>query len=280
MTSAQKLIVVVALVVCIGAALHQARQASRLAQEVRRLRADQQPLANQVAALQKERDEVAARLAQAQRDLARAQTNTSELLRLRGQVAVLRQQLQSAGGKPRSAQPSAPGPVEAPPELATRTLQTQVIIPAGHTLALGGMASAHGKQTITFVTTTVEAGNGEKAQVLIQSKLIEAPEEAWQQVGLGGILGGANAEPQTGLLTAAETQKLIQKLTEMPGVDVLSAPAVTTQDGRAAAIAVGNQPPPGATNAPGINLDLVPNLTPDGQSVNLGLTLKLTTKTQ
>jgi len=101
MTTLQKSVIAVALAAAVGTGVYQARQASRLRNECQVLHQQQAPLNEQLQQLQRERDEAKEELAAVQAQLARTRSgqNTGEVLRLRGQVGVLRQQLASADAK-------------------------------------------------------------------------------------------------------------------------------------------------------------------------------------
>jgi len=106
MTTLQKTIIGATIVAAVGAGLYQTRQSSRLAQENESLKHQQAPLAEQMQQLQRERDEASNGLVAARQELARVQPaqNTSEVLKLRGQVGSLQNQLHSS-----KAQDSTPG---------------------------------------------------------------------------------------------------------------------------------------------------------------------------
>ncbi len=85
MTTLQKAIIGTMLVVAVGTGIYQARQ-------VQKLRKQQAPLAEQIRQLQGERDEGARQLATLRDDNERLNRNTVELLKLRGEVGILRRQ--------------------------------------------------------------------------------------------------------------------------------------------------------------------------------------------
>ncbi|HVY69640.1 MAG TPA: RNA polymerase sigma factor [Verrucomicrobiae bacterium] len=89
MTTLQKSLITAALFLTAGAGLHQARQAHGLRVENESLQRLLAPLAAQVQKLREERDTATTRLASLTGEIARLQTNSnnSELLQLRGEVA-------------------------------------------------------------------------------------------------------------------------------------------------------------------------------------------------
>jgi RNA polymerase sigma factor (sigma-70 family) len=101
MTTLQKTVIGVTIAAAVGAGLYQTRQISRLAQENESLKQQQSPLAEQIQQLQHERDEASNGLVAARQELARVQPaqNNSEVLKLRGEVGSLQNQLHSSKAK-------------------------------------------------------------------------------------------------------------------------------------------------------------------------------------
>jgi len=91
MTTLQKTIVCATAAVLAGAGIHQARQAAQLREQVQTLQQQQAPLVQQVEELQGERDAATNRLASLAESIANIKTNNSELLGLRGELALLKQ---------------------------------------------------------------------------------------------------------------------------------------------------------------------------------------------
>ena len=90
MTTLQKTVITATLAVVAGVGIYEARQASQLREQVQTLQ-QQAPLAEQIEQLQHERDNVTNRLTSLQDDNERLNRNTTELLRLRAEVARLRE---------------------------------------------------------------------------------------------------------------------------------------------------------------------------------------------
>ncbi len=88
MTTLQKIIIGTALTAAVGTGIFEASQAARLRAENRTLQQQQAPLAGQIQQLQGERDD-------ATNQVAALTDDKSELLKLRGEVGVLRNQLQT-----------------------------------------------------------------------------------------------------------------------------------------------------------------------------------------
>jgi len=79
--------------------IYEARQASQLRDQVQTLQKQQALPAAQIKQLQNEHDDATNRLAALAEELARSKSNSLELLKLRGEVGLLRQQANEAEGK-------------------------------------------------------------------------------------------------------------------------------------------------------------------------------------
>ncbi len=90
MTTLQKTIVAAIVAVLAGAGIYEARQAANARAEAQTLQQQQAPLVQQVQELQGERDAATNRLASLAESIATLNTNNSDLLRLRGELALLK----------------------------------------------------------------------------------------------------------------------------------------------------------------------------------------------
>jgi RNA polymerase sigma factor (sigma-70 family) len=96
MTTLQKTLVTATVAVLVGAGIYEARQAAHLRDQVQTLQQQQAPLAEHFQQLQNNFADATNRLADLTEELAKASKNNSELLRLRGEVGLLRRQLEGA----------------------------------------------------------------------------------------------------------------------------------------------------------------------------------------
>jgi RNA polymerase sigma factor (sigma-70 family) len=99
MTAIQKIVVVVLLAAAVGTGIFEARQNSKLRDQLVTLQQQQAPLAAQVQQLQSDRDDATNRLASLATELARQKNSPNEVLKLRGEVGQLRQEKAIIGEK-------------------------------------------------------------------------------------------------------------------------------------------------------------------------------------
>jgi RNA polymerase sigma factor (sigma-70 family) len=95
MTVTQKVLITTVLAAAVGTGIYEARQASTLRTQIQTLQQAQASLAGQVDQLNREREDASRRLAALTAENERLNRNPSELLKLRGEVGLLRQQNQS-----------------------------------------------------------------------------------------------------------------------------------------------------------------------------------------
>ena len=115
MTTLQKTLVTATVVILTGATIYESREASQLRREVQALQQRQKPLMEQIEHLQRDKIEVADRLSLLADAVERARGNSSELLKLRGEVGVLRRRnesLEASRKTDENAQSDSPGTQE------------------------------------------------------------------------------------------------------------------------------------------------------------------------
>lgn len=123
-------------------------------------------------------------------------------------------------------------------------------------------------------------------QVRIQAECVHVPVGFCERAGLPHAKHGEDRSCYVGRLTAREAKMLAALLRVEPGMDLLSHPQIITQDGQAAAVAVGQtvpvvtglEPLPGQPGLfrlkttyedVGVNLTMTPKLSADGKYVRL-----------
>ena len=104
MTTLQKTIITATIAALAGAGIYEARQALQLRDQVQTLQQQLAPLTAHIQQLQHEHDDATNRLASLSQERANTQINNSELLRLRGDVGVLKRQVEEANIKVQAAE--------------------------------------------------------------------------------------------------------------------------------------------------------------------------------
>ena len=101
MTTLQKTIVASALALAAGTGIYAVHQSSQLRGQIQTLQQEQAPLTAQIQRLEQERDQATNQLVALKEENARLKSaqNATELLKLRGQVGLLRQQAATNGAK-------------------------------------------------------------------------------------------------------------------------------------------------------------------------------------
>lgn len=97
MTTLQKTAITTALAIAVGTGIYQARQVAKARAEVQTLQQRQAPLTDQIQELTHQRDDLARKLAALGEADEHRNTDLQELLKLRGQVGMLRQQVAASG---------------------------------------------------------------------------------------------------------------------------------------------------------------------------------------
>jgi len=97
MTTLQKTLIAATITAAVGTGIYEVRQVSKLQTHVETLQQQQAPLTEQIQQLQGERDEATRQLTSLRDENERLNRNTGELLRLRGEVSLLRRAQDTAG---------------------------------------------------------------------------------------------------------------------------------------------------------------------------------------
>ena len=193
-----------------------------------------------------------------------------------------------------AALPAAPKPDAEPTEpVQIFVANADARVPVGHTLAIGGWATAAGKRTIMLVkptvvnergdATTVDALGGRPGQIVLEGHIFEMPDEILDKTisnlnlpGMDKLKTDEKATSSHSLFTSDETDLLLKTLKDTTGVDLLSAPKVLTLDGKQAVLSVTeNKMVAGREHALGPSLDVEPRIAADGSSLNLTVVARL-----
>jgi hypothetical protein len=209
-------------------------------------------------------------------ELARLKAAESEVPRLRDQVGLLRRELAQSTAAQGQKRPQEA--MEALTPAATNEVgeafetKLSASIPEGQTLAFGGWTIGADKRAVAFVYPAVQAGDGTNAQVVIRTTLMEVPPEIWGQLGLADIKIDPQLASQSGLVSQQQAESLIASLTSQTNCLILNRPVIQTSDGAQASLFVGEVT--ASNQQKGLSLDCLPQLGPDGRTVNLTLGMK------
>lgn len=213
-------------------------------------------------------------------ELARLRKDHSELLRLRGDVSRLRQQLKAQATTSKSPEQPASTTNDSPVEVFATDVEADVS--PQQTLVTGGWAMPEGKRTFLLLEPALmdEAGNeisaeqarekAGSAQVHLQAQFTEVPEEFLQALGLQNVGSGDAGNSTHLILNKDQSELLFRSLTNGTGVDILSAPRVTTLNGRQTQVSVFEEKT--INNKPytlGQAVDVIPQISADGRSIRL-----------
>ena len=206
-----------------------------------------------------------------------------ELLRLRSEVGQLRRSVQESAaaataarraGANATAGAGTGGPGSGPPppnpgednQPYTAHLSANVV--KGNTLVAGGWSTEPGKRTLLLLTPDFGTANLTTGQVSLRSVFVKAPEEVLTRLGLGGFQTEGRGSTYTSSLGSAELAALMSSFAATDGVDILTAPQITTAEGRAAEVTIG---PTGQ----GPSVTYVPRLSADQQGVDIAIKAQL-----
>jgi RNA polymerase sigma factor (sigma-70 family) len=268
MTTLQKTLVATALLAAIGAGIYEHRQAASLRTRIEAL---QEQRLDQLDRLRDENARLASELAA--KETSRVE-GLRELIRLRNEVGQLRAQFRerptrSAGKDPASSQADVP-PEAVEPRVLSASVSARV--PNGQTLVTGGWASADGKRTFVFMTPLPDTTSGEDHQVVVKSLFVEVTEETLAGTGLNGLTSDTDNSSLAGLYTASEFHTLLAALELSGGAEILSAPGISTLDGRQGQLSVMEK------DGSGTVLDILPKIAPEGDAIDLLLGVQVPPK--
>jgi RNA polymerase sigma factor (sigma-70 family) len=267
-------------------------------QTLGQLRAENQTLLEQnrnLAGLEEENKRLSLLLAQARRPPLSPE-QTEELLRLRGQVGLLRDNLRkalAAGHSPGAGQNPIPAKSEPPVDPAqpfTAALTAQV--GNKQTLVSGGWATAPGMRTFILMTPNIDpavgvstqvATDGSKfdipnAKVTVEACSFELPESMLGQFGLDQFKSDGHDSSVQSVLSAADGEALLKALNSPPEGVVVSHSRITANDGTTATLSMigpDDSLPGGQSAAHELTIGLTPNLTADQTAVNLTISTKV-----
>lgn len=274
----QKIIPVCLLLVLGGVIFLTVRQ-QKEAENFRRQNAG---LQQQVAEAKQAHDAASESLRQQTEQIQKLQNERDEAIRLRGEVTRLRQQLKQKESElaNRSAlrQTNAASTENAgtQPPVETFRAVVRARLAWNQTLVTGGWKTKEGKHTFVFVDAT-KIPNEEPLQLDLRTKYLELPDELLAKHGLAGLVSDKNDSTTHSSITREQMLALFESLKDQPGVDLLSAPTVTTLDGRKAQVTSLEvfKAPDGREFELGPRVSLTPKVTETGDAIDLGVIAEL-----
>jgi len=172
-------------------------------------------------------------------ELQRLREERRELMRLRAELTQLRAQ---GTNPPRAelseekAEPSAISEQDSP--VVSYFAKVSAKLARGQTMLAGGWRTASGKRTLLLVTPEVSDADAGGRQVNFQTVWVAGPDDVLTELGLDQLFTDARTNATARVLSQAQTRTLMGGLVGGTGVDVLTAPRLTTKEGMPARIDV------------------------------------------
>jgi hypothetical protein len=228
----------IAIVVCGFLYVREMQQSKALRDALEAMRAAKNALEAQISESQKAQIDPA--------ELERLRGEQREAIRLRGELTNLKQQVSSANERAaratveaEKAKAKAKADEEAPAKLVVPKVfskQTQVNLPPGQSLMMGGWETAPGKRTYAFVTPTTDPQFPN--QVLVSARLVEMDLPVANQFASMAADGNGNVT-----FNAEDSEALFKGFKETPGVSLVASPRIQTTSGVAGSVSVTHQMP-------------------------------------
>lgn len=276
MTTLQKTLVTAAVAVLAGAGLYEARQAAQLRVQNQTLHQLQAPLAEQIRQLRGERDAAAKRLAALANEMERVKGNSSELLKLRGEVTRLRNEATAAAVAINSNhfQADVLQILSNTPPVRTYLATVMTELTWDQVIVTGGWKIPSGKRVL--VLTTIQPEN-DRQQLTIKSRVLEYTEAAGEMLGLSRYSSDGQFSPKAQKWSADQLTVTLKTAAATEGFELVAAPSVTTMSGRQAEVQMVDmhQTPSGEKYTTGPVLDFIPQISADGQSVQMTIVAQL-----
>jgi hypothetical protein len=198
-----------------------------------------------------------------------------ELMRLRGELGLLRSQVQQqASQAATNAAQNATSDV-APGAGQPLTAGVSVRVSSGQTLVTGGWRTEPGKRAFVFVTPVVDEKPDQPGRVVFRSEILEMTDDVLQQSGLSDFTTDARDSSLAGLYSADHARTFRQAMQSLEGVRSDSQTLIAYEGGPARFRLGG----PSSVNTPAGNteavIELVPQIAPGGEGVDLTVRAEL-----
>jgi len=283
MTTLQKTIIAAALATAVGTGVYEARQASRLQDQVQSL---QQQQAEQSQLLQRERDE-ANRLASALSKVQTESGNPKELLQLRTEVTRLRKQAEAFAADAKEAKDSQSDMMQMisnTPPIRTFVSTAMITTAWNQAIVTGGWKTPSGRHAIVVATASPVGSNGNTVrpgdnlqQLNIKSYVLEYTEDAGTATGLAEFNTDGQSATKATELSADQFEAIRKAADNHDGIEIITLQSVTTASGRHTEVETvdTHQTPSGEKYSTGPVIDLIPSIASDGQSVQMMISAHL-----
>lgn len=274
MTTIQKTMVWTSLAILAGAVIYQARLAAEWRDEFQTLQRQREEQTRQAG---QQGDAAARRFGSLADELQAVKSGLSELPRLRGEVARLREEARAASAKIREAEAiqTALARFMSNTPLVRTFVSPLTVAEAswGEAVVMGGWKLPSGKRALMLAMPRQEQT---PQAVGVKASILEYTEEAGAALGLEEFNSDA-PPPRRRKLSASEVEALVSAAKESSGISVRDGFSLTTLSGRRARLQSGetHMTPAGENYWTGAALDLVPTISPDGQSVQMTLSSQL-----
>lgn len=199
-------------------------------------------------------------------ELRRLRLEHLELLALRGRVAQMALERQK-GNSNATVQDL---PADQTGDSIFFTAASTNRVPNGSTLVVGGW-SRDGLRGYVLLTPAVtnHAQLSAEPGVILQSQMVGAPDQFWQQIGWGQYASGTHRSTLAGVLRLDQADALIQALRDTDQAWLSNTSTATNRDGELFGVswAVDGEPGDGVL----MKIDLYPRVASDGRSVDVEL---------
>ena len=204
---------------------------------IRRLQRENADLRKEVAALKGGKNAGSAKGEITPEELEKLRQAKSELIRLRGQYAVLRKMLQDGPEKKAEVPPPPPSAAPEEPPVHTYTTTASAQLKPDEIMVTGGWSTHAGKSVWIVISPTIGNPNGTMpGQITLEHKIIEVPDQVASNLGLAELKTTQSKTSRHGVFDAQQTEVFWKQLEDSDGVDVLSSPKIITLSGREAQV--------------------------------------------
>jgi RNA polymerase sigma factor (sigma-70 family) len=303
LTTLQKVAVTVALAATIGGGIYALKQVSDAHKEVQELQAQQAPMAEEIRQLQSSLADTTNQLTglMAENSELKSGKDKEEVLRLRGQIAAMRTQLASLeNGRIAATNALAEGLHVRSFKINPRAFLEKADSALGHPanttptqiaadyfdskgISLQPPKSVYlntANAILTARATEPELNAIEKliqestpAQIHMKARFVEIPRQGFVMPSALGGMKDNKTTAVTGILGPSQFSDMYKLLEQKEGFNALTESSVLTLSGRQCQMRTGDDGAPGQTDPPGAIVDLVPNLSADGYTIKLKVTV-------